>query len=371
MRSIHVGYAHRMRAWRTRALILVKPHDRRGGSVALQDVTNGYRVEVTASAAASSLILVSDEDAIMSETVCAPTRAACSARSPALGDPVPADLEAHLAALPLQRRRLQRKQVLFRTGQPCHSLFLVHAGLFKTCVLSEDGREKITGFHLRGDLLGVDSFDMPVHACDAFALDTCEAWELPFAELRRTPGLLRHVTAMLAGTIRNDWRWMLALGTLSAEQRVAAFLLDLSARHAALGFSDRQLMLRMTRAELGNFLALQLETVTRALSRLASTGLIDVDGRAIRIADPAALAAMLAQPRPCAGCDPRPIPGGCAGRRPRAAPSDRVCATVRNLKVERSRWPARRNRRPAALPGADEATALPVPAPPHSFRRPA
>ena len=205
------------------------------------------------------------------------------------------DLETLLQILPMQRRRLQNKQTLFRAGQPCHSLYLIHAGFFKTCVLSEDGREKITGFHLRGGLLGIDSFDMPTYACDAVALDTCEVWEIPLAQLQaRAPELLPRITAVLASEIRRDWRWMLALGTLNAEQRVVAFLLDLASRLEALGFSDRHLLLRMTRAELGNYLALQLETVTRALSRLASSGLINVDGREIRIQNTPALRAMLA-----------------------------------------------------------------------------
>lgn len=211
--------------------------------------------------------------------------------------PVPAmpqALEALLQPLTLSRRRVQRKQTLFRAGQPCHSLFFVHAGFFKTCVLSEDGREKITGFHLRGDLLGIDSFDMPTYACDAIALDTSEVWELPLAMLQeRNADLLPMVTATLASELRRDWRWMLALGTLNAEQRVATFLLDLAARFTVLGFSARHVMLRMTRAELGSFLALQLETVTRALSRLACSGMIEVGGREILIKNPVALRAML------------------------------------------------------------------------------
>jgi CRP/FNR family transcriptional regulator len=204
-------------------------------------------------------------------------------------------LEDLLQSFPIQRRRLQRKQTLFRAGQPCHSLFLIHAGFFKTCVLSEDGREKITGFHLRGDLLGIDSFDMPTFACDAVALDTCEVWEIPMSQLHaRAPDLLPRITAALASEIRRDWRWMLALGTLNAEQRVVAFLLDLASRLKALGFSAHHVPLRMTRAELGNYLALQLETVTRALSKLAANGLIDVAGREIRIENAVALRALLA-----------------------------------------------------------------------------
>lgn len=197
-----------------------------------------------------------------------------------------AGLEALLRQFPLQRHGLRRKQYLFRAGQPCRALFLVHAGCFKTCVLSEDGREKITGFHLRGDLLGADSLDLPVHACDAIALDVSDAWELPVWMLQgQLAGVLHQVTLTLAADLRRDWQWMLALGTLGAEQRVALFLLDLAARLQARGFSPRQMLLRMTRAELGNFLSLQLETVTRALGRLSASGLIRVNGREIRIND--------------------------------------------------------------------------------------
>ncbi|HEY0662224.1 MAG TPA: helix-turn-helix domain-containing protein, partial [Lysobacter sp.] len=195
----------------------------------------------------------------------------------------------------VQRRRLRRKQTLFRSGQPCHSLFLIHAGFFKTCLISADGREKITGFRMRGDLLGIDALDMPTYACDVIALDVGEVWELPVAMLRdRLPDFQERLTALLAGEIRRDWGWMLALGTLTADQRVIAFLLDFAARLERLGFSARCLMLHMTRAELGNFLSLQLETVTRALSRLQAQGLIGVERREIRIEDPAGLRTAMA-----------------------------------------------------------------------------
>ena len=204
------------------------------------------------------------------------------------------DLESLLQHLPLQRRQLKPRQYLFRAGQPRHSLFLIHAGFFKASVNSADGREKITGFRMRGDLLGIDALDMDTYACDAIALDVCEVWELPVALLReRLPEFQERLTSLLASEIRRDWGWMLALGTLSAEQRVIAFLLDFAARLERLGFSPRSLMLHMTRAELGNFLSLQLETVTRALSRLQAKGLIAVDRREIRIEDAAGLQAMM------------------------------------------------------------------------------
>ncbi|WP_206410412.1 helix-turn-helix domain-containing protein [Lysobacter enzymogenes] len=196
---------------------------------------------------------------------------------------------------PLQRRRVRAKQHVFRAGQPRTALYLVHAGCFKTALVSEDGREKITGFRLRGDLLGLDALDMNAYACDAVALDTGELWEVPFARLRsERPQFQERITALLAREIRRDWTWMLAFGTLGADQRVVTFLFDLAARLQALGFSGERLQLRMTRAELGNFLSLTLETVARSLSRLQARGLIEVAGREIVLRDRAALSELLA-----------------------------------------------------------------------------
>lgn len=204
-------------------------------------------------------------------------------------------LESLLLRWPPRVHRMEPRQALFHAGQPRHSLYYVRSGCFKTSVLSEDGREKITGFRMRGDLLGLDSVDMPAHACDAVALDAAEVWELPCARLQdMLPEIQSRVTAMLAGEIRRDWRWMLAVGTLGADQRVVAYLLDLSARFATLALDPELLQLRMTRAELGNFLSLTLETVTRALSRMQARGMIEVSGRRIRIVDKAGLRAVLA-----------------------------------------------------------------------------
>jgi CRP/FNR family transcriptional regulator len=205
-------------------------------------------------------------------------------------------LETLVADLPLHRRRVRARQYVFRAGQARNALYLVHAGFFKTRILSEDGREKITGFRLRGDLLGMDALDMPRFTCDAIALDVGEVWELPYGELReRLPQFQELLTAMLAGEIRRDWNWMLVTGSLNADQRVVSFLLDLSARLHSLGFSASSMMLRMTRADVGNFLSIQLETVVRALSRLQARGLIRVDRREIRILNAAGLHASLGE----------------------------------------------------------------------------
>jgi CRP/FNR family transcriptional regulator len=214
--------------------------------------------------------------------------------------PAPAPAEARdipelVRDLPLRRRSLKSKEHVFRAGQPRHALYLVHAGTFKTTILSEDGREKITGFRLRGDLLGLDALDISRYACDAVALDVGEVWELPCDELRqRLPGFHDALTAALASEIRRDWHWMLTVATLTAEQRVVTFLLDMGSRLGALGFSANRLTMRMTRADLGNFLGLKLETVVRALSRLQALGLIRIEGHEIRIVAAGGLSALLA-----------------------------------------------------------------------------
>jgi CRP/FNR family transcriptional regulator len=196
-------------------------------------------------------------------------------------------------SLQLVRRPIRERQAVVHAGQPMRCIYFVHAGCFKTTIASPDGREKITGFRMRGDLLGMDSLGAVLHGCDATALDTGEVWEIPVSLYRSSDpaaaALRDHLTNAMAAEIRRDWQWMLSIGTLSAEQRVVAFLLDLADRQHALGYSASQLMLRMTRADLGNFLDLQLETVTRVLSRLAAEGLIDVQRREIRIAQPAAM----------------------------------------------------------------------------------
>jgi CRP/FNR family transcriptional regulator len=205
---------------------------------------------------------------------------------------------------PLRRRRFRARQYVFRAGQRRDCLFLVHAGCFKTSMSSPGGRERITGFRLPGDLLGMDALDIPAYACNAVSLDVGEAWELPVARLREAPAEFQHhLAALLAREIRRDWGWMLAAGTLTAEQRVVAFLLDLAMQLERRGFSPRRLSLRMTRADIGSFLGLKLETVTRALSHLQAIGLLGVDRRQITLMDPLRLGAMLEKDRQAAGQD--------------------------------------------------------------------
>lgn len=195
-------------------------------------------------------------------------------------------LREHVQVL---RRRLEPGQYLYRAGQPFQALYLLKVGSVKTCELSEDGREQVTGFRLAGELLGVESIGLESYSSDVVALESTEVWELPYPPVLtaclRIPELHCRLTHAMAEEIRRDRSWMLALGTLTAEQRVAAFLLDLAARYAAMGFSGRHFILRMSRADMASYLALKHETVSRALSHLANTNCICVQRREMRIVD--------------------------------------------------------------------------------------
>lgn len=205
----------------------------------------------------------------------------------------PLDLDQLRNEVPLLRRRLEAGQYLYRAGQRFQSLFLIHTGSVKTCELADDGREQITGFHMAGELIGVESIGLSTHVCDVIALESCEIWELPYPPVIsacvRLPELQARLNAALAQEIRRHRSWMLALGTLAAEQRVAAFLLDLATRYEALGFSGKHFILRMSRADIASYLALKHETVSRALSHLADAQCIAVCRREMRILDQAGM----------------------------------------------------------------------------------
>lgn len=191
------------------------------------------------------------------------------------------------------RHKVAAGQHVYRTGAPFRSVFLVHAGFFKTSQLAEDGREQVCGFHMRGELMGVESIGLAAHCCEAVALEDGEVWELPYPPVLLAcaliPDLHERFSAALAAEIRRERNWMLSIGTLDADQRVAAFLVDVAARHAALGFSSTHFILRMGRVDIASFLALKHETVTRALTRLCKQDCITVDKREIRILDAKAL----------------------------------------------------------------------------------
>lgn len=208
----------------------------------------------------------------------------------------PEELERldHLVSL---RRSVRKGEALFRSADPFSSLYAIRTGMFKTRVTSLDGRDQVTGFQMAGEIVGLDGIGGNEHACDALALEDSEVCVIPYNRLtdlaQQVPGLQRHFHRLMSREIVREHGVMLLLGGMRAEERVAAFLLNLTQRMQARGFSSREIVLRMTREEIGSYLGLKLETVSRTFSRLAEEGLIEVQQRHVRIIDPDALRAVM------------------------------------------------------------------------------
>ncbi|MXR35516.1 fumarate/nitrate reduction transcriptional regulator Fnr [Craterilacuibacter sinensis] len=194
---------------------------------------------------------------------------------------------AQLDAVIRQSRRLKRGEYMFRSGEAFKSLFAIRTGFFKTCMSSQDGREQVTGFHMSGELLGMDGISANVHGCDAIALEDSEVCELPFTRMqslsRDIPSLQHHFYRLMSREIVRDQSIMLLLGNMKADERLAAFLLNVSSRLATRGFAANDFILRMSREEIGSFLGLKLETVSRTLSKFQQQGWIKVDHKHIQL----------------------------------------------------------------------------------------
>jgi CRP/FNR family transcriptional regulator len=186
-----------------------------------------------------------------------------------------------------RKRTLKRGAYLYRVGGALQSLYAVRTGFLKSCVLHDDGREQVAGFHMMGELLGMDAIGTGKHMCDAVALEDCEMCEIPYGEFERLsrdlPILQQHFHRMMSREITRDYGVMLLLGSMRAEERLATFLLNLSRRFAARGYSPTSFNLRMTREEIGSYLGLKLETVSRAFSHFQSEGLVMVQNKSIEI----------------------------------------------------------------------------------------
>jgi CRP/FNR family transcriptional regulator len=186
-------------------------------------------------------------------------------------------------------KRLKRGEYLYNAGDPLQCLYPIRTGSFKTCAVTDQGREQVMGFYLRGEVLGLDSIGRPQHASTAVAIEDSEVCVVPFAHLEglclQNLALQRQFQKSMAREMAMAQNMVLVLGTMVAEERVAYFVLNLAARYEALGYSLSGTELRMSREEIGNFLGLKLETISRALSSLQHKGLIEVERKRIRILD--------------------------------------------------------------------------------------
>ena len=185
------------------------------------------------------------------------------------------------------RRKLRRGDTLYRAGDPFNALYAVRSGFFKTRITYEDGRDQVTGFSMAGETLGMDGIGQDTHNCDAVALEDSEVCSLPYAQLetlwREISSLQRHFHKIMSREIVRESDVMILLGVMRADERIAAFLLNLSQRLNARGYSPLEFHLRMTREEIGSYLGLKLETVSRAFSKFHKDGLIEVDQKFVRI----------------------------------------------------------------------------------------
>ncbi|MFN4116021.1 MAG: fumarate/nitrate reduction transcriptional regulator Fnr [Inhella sp.] len=192
-----------------------------------------------------------------------------------------------------QRKQVPRGEPLFRASDSFHGLYAVRTGFFKTCLSAEDGRVQVTGFQMAGELLGLDGIGSGRHTVDAVALEDSSVCVLPFSELE---SLAQHFGALqmqlhriMSREIVRDHGVMMLLGSMRAEERVAAFLLNLTQRLQARGYSASELVLRMTREEIGSYLGLKLETVSRTFSKFQDEAVLEVKQRQISVLKPEAL----------------------------------------------------------------------------------
>ncbi len=200
------------------------------------------------------------------------------------------------------RRSVKKGTSLFHNGEKFTSLYAIRTGFFKTSVNTEDGRDQVTGFQMAGEIIGLDGIVNDHHTCDAIALEDAEVCVMPFDRIeeisREVNALQHHVHKIMSREIVREHGVMLLLGSMRAEERLAAFLLNLVQRLEARGFSKSELILRMTREEIGSYLGMKLETVSRTFSKFAEDGIIEVKQRHIYIQDAEALK-RLVNPQSC------------------------------------------------------------------------
>jgi len=206
------------------------------------------------------------------------------------------DLE-RLDDLVTTRRKVKRGATLFSYGEKFTSLYAIRTGFFKTCLASEDGRDQVTGFQMAGEIIGLDGIVNDQHSCDAVALEDAEVCVMPFDRIeeisREVTALQHHVHKIMSREIVREHGVMLLLGSMRAEERLAAFLLNLVQRLHSRGFSQTELVLRMTREEIGSYLGLKLETVSRTFSKFVDDGIVEVKQRHVKILNIEALQRMV------------------------------------------------------------------------------
>ncbi len=191
------------------------------------------------------------------------------------------------------RRHVKQGDLLFRDGEEFKSLFAIRTGFFKTSVATPDGLEQVTGFQMAGEIIGLDGIVTDKHSCNAIALEDADVCVMPFSNVeqlsREFPVLQRHVHKVMSREIVRENSMMMMIGNMRSEERLAVFLLNLVQRLHARGFSQAEIILRMSREDIASYLGMKLETVSRAFTRLSDEGVIEVKQRYVGILNHKAL----------------------------------------------------------------------------------
>ena len=217
------------------------------------------------------------------------TCASCNLRELCLPGGVCVEDMSRVESIVYARRRVKRGEALFAAGDEFKTVYAIRSGFFKTSLVDGDGREQVTGFFMGGELLGMDGLGSGRYNGTAIALEDSEVCVMPYALIetmaREVPSLQRQLHSVLAREIVRDHGVMMLLGSMRAEERLAAFLSNLSKRFLRRGYSASDFHLRMTREEIGSYLGLKLETVSRLFSQFQKDGLIEVEQKHVRILD--------------------------------------------------------------------------------------
>lgn len=232
-------------------------------------------------------------DAAPLATLCS----ACHLKDLCLPCGLPGQDVERLDDLNFSRRKVPAGESLYQQGDRFQHIYAVRSGTFKSKLALADGREQLTAFHMAGELMGLDGVANAAHASTAIALEDAEVCAIPYAHLNAAAAgnaaMQNIVSRLMSREIVREHSLMLLLGSMNAEERLAAFLLNVSQRMKARGWSPHEFHLRMTRAEIGSYLGMKLETVSRTFSSFQQQGLIAVDKKHVRILAPEQLARML------------------------------------------------------------------------------
>lgn len=186
-----------------------------------------------------------------------------------------------------QPKPLHKSDYLYRDGDKSQALYAVRSGCVKTMTESANGDEQIVGFHLPGELLGLDGFADGTYTCNAMALETSSVCELPLDSLEdlcgRLPGLQKQMRRIMGKEVANDHKMLLLLGKMTSEERLASFLLSMSSRMEERHWKESEFNLSMPRQDIANYLGMAVETVSRLFAAFQNDKIIEVDRRHITI----------------------------------------------------------------------------------------